>query len=88
MLAEGNEIPIARRPSLDIARVSIEDVLQAIVDESSGGLLLHGSGKVIEPAQHLTLPGFATDNAGIAILKAIFSNSRDDRDRCVSFPVK
>jgi hypothetical protein len=81
VLTTGDEITIGRRPSFDIDRVSIEDMLQTIVDESSHGLLLHGSGGVIEPKRPLALPGFATDHGGIAILKAIFSNSPDDRDR-------
>lgn len=81
VLAEGGEIETARRASFGLEHVSIEDVLQGIVDESSREFLLHGSGKVIAPTAHLTLPGYATDHAGIAILKAIFSNSREDRDR-------
>ncbi len=81
VLAEGSEIVTARGSSFGLEHMSIEDVLQGIVDESCRELLLHGSGRVIPPTAHLTLPGYATDHAGIAFLKAIFSNSREDRDR-------
>jgi len=84
-LAAGRVVGIADRASLGIANASIEEVLEVLV--RSRPVLLHGAECVIPSGEALRLSpgrqrggicreleGFATDLAGIAMLKALFSN--------------
>jgi hypothetical protein len=85
-LASGRVIRAAERPGLGIGERSIEALLDALA--GSRGVLLHGTGEVIPAGTALRLSpgrerggrrreweGFATDVAGIAMIKALFSNA-------------
>jgi hypothetical protein len=85
-LAAGRVVSLADRPSFGLASEAIEAVLDVIV--RSYPVLLHGTGDLIPAGTPLRLSpgrqrsgqaprpreGFATDSAGIALLKALFKN--------------
>lgn len=85
-LTAGRVISLADRPSFGLSSEAVEAVLDAIV--RSYPILLHGTGDLIPAGTPLRLSpgrqrfgraprareGFATDSAGIALLKALFNN--------------
>jgi len=85
-LAAGRTISVPDRERLGLSASSIEGVLSEVVRVYP--VLLHGTGNVIAASSTLSLSagrarfnrpprdreGFATDSAGIALLKALFSN--------------
>jgi len=85
-LAAGSVISLADREARGLGAVPIEGILTALV--RSYPVLLHGTGSLVPAGRALTLSpgrprfnrpprereGFATDSAGVALLKALFSN--------------
>ncbi|HYV03098.1 MAG TPA: hypothetical protein VFB82_00830 [Blastocatellia bacterium] len=84
-LTSGHEIRVRDRQEMGLFGWSIEDALNQLV--RTKGVLLHGTGQRIpagsklrlskarpRPGSQRVLEGFATDNAGVAILKALFTN--------------
>ncbi len=85
-LADGQVISLADRQRVGLDGASIESLLDAVVRQHR--ILLHGAGTLIRAGAVLRLSrgrprfgrpprseeGFATDSAGIALLKALFHN--------------